>query len=236
MMFSRKFFVSFILIGGLVGLGAIGLSFLNQLGCEGQFVNVNFSPAPEQEILGERVIGQSFVAPYDRLSQIDLLLQTYGRRNTHEVTFHLLDISNAPDTPLQGIELFKSSINAGEVSDGSWHSFVIPEITDSAGKHFFVLLESPTSQAGDAITIGGIDKDAYPAGSTFLGPVAVPADIAFRACFQMRPLEKLHTFAGQLTQNRPGVWGESTFYLLIFIVYGILLGVLLWRLARFVLG
>jgi len=234
-MFSRKLFVIFILMGGLMGLGAVGFSFFNQLGCEGQFVNVNFSPAPEQEIFGERVIGQSFVAPYDRLNRIDLLLQTYGRRNTHEVTLHLLDISDTPDTPLQGRDLFSTSLNAGDVSDGSWRSFVIPEITDSANKHFFILLTSPTSEPGDAITIGGIDKDAYPAGSTFLGPVAVPADIAFRACFQMSSLEKLQTLSDQLTQNRPSVWSESTFYLLIFIVYGILLGTLLVGLTRFVL-
>lgn len=232
---NHKQVVLAILIGGVLGLGVIGVSLFQQLSCEGQFVNVNFAPSAEQEIQGERVIGQSFVAPRDRLNRIDLLLQSYQRLNTHEVTLRLFEISAGSETPFAGTELFQTSFNAATVSNEAWRRFDLPEIADSAGKTFLVRLESPASEPGNAITIGGIDKDAYPAGSAYLGPVAVPGDLAFRACFQMSAGEKLQTLGGQITQNRPGVWSYPVFYLFTFVVYGGLLGGLFWLLAKLAL-
>jgi hypothetical protein len=179
------------------------------------------------------VIGQSFVAPRDRLNRLDLLLQTYRRPNTHEVTLRLFESAEDAQTPFAGTELFQTSFNAAMVSNEAWRRFDIPEVANSAGKTFLVRLESPASEPGNAITIGGIDKDAYPAGSAYLGPVAVPADIAFRVCFQMSAGEKLQTLGDHLTRHRPGVWGDSTFNLFTFVINGGLVGGLVWLLARF---
>ena len=221
-----------VIVLALLGLFFVEASFFDQLGCAGQLVNINLSPSKAQAVAGERVIGQSFVAPYDHLYRVDLLLQTYERLNTHDVTLRVIEFEENVESPLQGTELFASTFNASEVEDKQWHSVVFPQVANSAGKYYFVVLQSPTAEPGNAITIGGIDKDIYAPGSAFLGPVPVPSDLAFRACFQMSWGQKLRLLAEQLTQNRPGVWGAPSFYLISVVIYGLLLAGFLWQLIR----
>lgn len=233
-MSASKLTVIIVYALGLAGLATIGSSFFNQLGCEGQLVDVPFTPPPEQQIWGEQVIGQSFIAPRSYLNRVDLLLQTYGRRNTHDVTFRLLEIPAGVDNPLQGLELFRTTFNAAAARDQQWYTFTFPTIAESAGKTYFVVLESPTSEPGDAITVGGINKDAYAPGLAFWKSTPVEADVAFRACFQMTVFEKLQVLSRQMTQNRPFLWGHINFYLVGLVIYLLLLIGFFWQLTRFV--
>lgn len=219
---------------GLVGLIAIILSFFDQIGCEGQFVNVNLSPADQQQIWGEQFIGQSFVAPRPDLNRVDLLLQTYGRQNTRDITMRLVEISPDSKNFASAVEHFSLTFNAAAVSDQEWRTFSFPAIPDSTGKTFAVILQSLTSEPGNAITVGGIDKDVYPPGIAFLGPTPIPADIAFRACFQMTASEKLEVLSEQITRNRPAWAGNIAFYLLCLLLYGGVLAGFFWQLTRLI--
>src|SRR5262245_43993058 len=116
----------------VVGLLAIGSSLSQQLGCEGQMVNINFNPPPYQEIWGDRIIGQSFTASRDGLNRVDLMLLTYGRQNTADVTFRLLELLPEIPDPLQATERFSTTFNAGTVQDQGWYQFQFPPIPDSA--------------------------------------------------------------------------------------------------------
>jgi hypothetical protein len=220
---------------GLAGLLAIGISFFNQLACEGQLVNVNLSPSEQQQIWGDQIVGQSFIAPRNHLNRVDLFFQTYGRKNSRDVTLRLLEISAGAENILQGPEIFSITFNAAMVRDQSWRTFTFPEVANSAGKSYLIILQSPRAVPGDAITVGGIDKDIYGPGSAFLGSVQIPADINFRACFQMTALEKLRVLSNQITRYRPSWWGDSIFYIICLVIYSLLLVILFWRLAKFVL-
>ena len=202
---------------------AIAISFFDHLACEGQLINNNVAPTISQQIAGERIIGQSFVAPRNRLNRIDLLFQTYGRKNTHDVTLRLLAAPENGANPLQGLEVYQTTFNAATISDQSWGTFTFPPLPDSAGKTYFIALQSPQSIDGNAITVGGIERDVYTAGSAFLGPVPVPADITFRTCYALSVNEKLSILGQQLVKNRPSLWGDLRFYLLLFILYALIL-------------
>ena len=215
----RTLFLGLCLSLILIGLAVTGYSTINQLACEGQPINNNESPTVEQQIYGERLIGQSFVAPHNYLNQISLMFQTYQRRNTHDVTLRLLEIPADTANPFEGIERFSTTFNASTLRDKSWRDFVIPEIADSSGKTYLIVLASPESVSGDAITVGGIERNVYLPGTAYLGPVPVPADFAFRTCYQMSLTEKIHILTQQMTHNRPGVWGNSTFYGLTILLY-----------------
>jgi hypothetical protein len=230
-MMNRPIVIVFFIFVGL-GLSLIGASLFNQLACEGQPINNNVSPTQSQQIWGERSISQSFVAPHDNLDRIDILFQTYQRRNTHDVTFRLLEVPADNDNPMAGIELFKTTFNAVTLRDQSWHTFIFPAIAGSAGKTYLINLQSPEATDGNAITVGGIERNAYAAGTAFLGPIPVPADITFRACFQMGAGEKLQVFSEQITRNRPGLWGDIAFYIMTAIAYTILLIGFFWQLAK----
>jgi hypothetical protein len=215
-----------------VGLGMITISLLNQLACEGQPINNNVSPTQSQQIWGDQIISQSFVAPRSYLNRVDILFQTYGRQNTHDVTFRVLEARADDENPLAGIELIKRTFNAASINDQSWYTFSFPPVADSAGKTYVISLQSPESEEGDAITVGGIERNVYVPGTAFLGPIPVPADITFRACFQMGIAEKLRVLSEQVTRNRPGLWNEITFYASILAAYVVLIVGFFWHVGR----
>ncbi len=218
-----------------IGLFAIGQSFVNQLACEGQPINFRLDPTDEQQIWGDRVLSQEFVAPRHGLNRIDILFQTYQRQNTYDVNLSLLEMSPDVNDLLQGVQIVDFTFNAADVRDRVWRTFTFSSIPDSAGKTYVIRIQSPESVAGDAITVGGIEWDAYAPGSVFLGPVPVRADIAFRSCYQMTTFEKLQVLSQQITQNRPAVWGNAAFYILSLVLYVLLLVGFFWKLAKLVL-
>ncbi|MBE7555409.1 MAG: hypothetical protein HS126_30535 [Anaerolineales bacterium] len=219
----KRFSLIILLVLALTGLAAVAVSFSRQLACEGQLINNNVNPTTPQQIAGDRIIGQSFVAPRPNLNRIDLFFQTYGRKNTHDVTLRLLAAPENGSNPLQGLELYRTTFNAADVSDLSWRTFTFPPIPDSGGKPYFIALESPQSTEGNAVTVGGIERDVYTAGSAFLGPVPVPADITFRTCYALSIAEKLSILGQQLIKNRPSLWGDLRFYLLLLLLYLLIL-------------
>lgn len=228
---TKRLVTVIILVLTLTGLvGFLGSTF-DQLGCEGQLLNTGRGPTVEQEIREERIIGQSFIAPRAGLNRIDLFLQTYGRPNTGDVFLRLLEVPPGSTNPLEGREVFGTVFNAAAVQDQAWRTFTFPPLVGSAGKTYLIALESPGSVAGNAITVGGVERDLYPPGNAFLGAVPVPADITFRACFDMTAGERLSALAAHVSRGRPGPWAAAAFYLLQLLVYaGLLLG-FLWRLA-----
>lgn len=232
MMTAQKLTIVLLNVLGLVGLVVVGGSFLDQLGCEGQLVNINLNPSPQQQIWGEQAVSQSFIAPHNDLNRVEILLLTYGRKNTHEVTWRLLEVPEGAESSLQGVELFSMTFDAATVRDQGWRTFNFPKIPDSAGKTYLIVLQSPTSEPGNAVTVGGIDKDIYAPGSAFFGPTPVSADITFRACFQMNTFEKLQILSTKMTQNRPFLWGSTTFYLLSMVIYLLVLIGFFWKLVK----
>lgn len=224
------------LIFALVGFGNIIAFWFNQLACEGQPINNNVDPTESQQIRGDQIISQSFVAPRNNLNRVDVLFQTYQRQNTRDVTLQLLETPADSPEPFKGLKLFKTTFNAATVSDQSWRIFTFPAISNSAGKTYVITLQSPDSAEGNAITVGGIERDIFQSGRAFLGPVPLRADITFRACFQMTAMEKWQVLANKITHNRPILWGEASFYVVTIGIYLICLAGFFWQLTRRIPG
>jgi hypothetical protein len=236
--------LKYLLIGSIsllsILVSVILLLSFRQLACEGQAVNDNLPPTPSQQILGERLIGQSFVASRNRLNRLDLFLQTYSRQNTQPVFLSLLELPPDLSDSTQEIEVFRTTFRATTIRDKAWHTFIIPELPTSAGKTYLITLQSPDSVNGDAITVGGIQQDVYPPGSAFVyapdlsfpNLTPVPGDIMFRTCYEMTLPEKWQVLAEQITRNRPGLWGNFGFYVFSLLIYGLLLIALLWWLIK----
>jgi len=232
---AKKVTVATLCVLTLMGLAMIASTFFNRIACEGQPINNNADPTTEQQIFGDRIIAQSFVAARNDMNRIDIFFQTYGRKNTHDVNLRLLEVAEDQE-PLQGTEVFHTTFNAASISDQSWRTFTFPPIPDSAGKTYLVSLDSPDSLDGNAITVGGIERNSYLPGTAYLGPIPVPADFAFRSCYQMTTVEKLEVLSSQITQSRPGLWGDIRFYGLLLLIYLLLLAGFFWKLIRWVLS
>ena len=231
----QKVAVALFITLGLVGIVAIAASFFDQLACEGQPLNHEFIPFPEQQIWGERVVSQSFVAPRNGLSRISVMFLTYQRRNTQDVTLRLLEIPAEVDNPLLGSEQFRTTFNASRVSDQEWLSFTFPPILDSMGKSYLISLQSLESEPGNALATGGIQKDVYKPGLAYLGYVPLPADLTFQSCYELTVKEKFQVLFEQMTRNRPALAGNINFYLGWLLVYILLLVGFFWRLIKLAL-
>ncbi len=207
------------------------LSWFHQIGCEGQLFNDNLPPTPSQQILSDRLIGQSFVASRDGLSRIDLFFQTYGRYNNRDVSLALLELPPNVIDPSQGIKVFETMFNSSITKDRTWHTFTFSELSSSADKNYLITLQSSESEEGNAITIGGIQQNVYVSGMAivyapdlgFSQVTPVNGDMMFRACYEMTLLEKLQALIKQITQNRPALWGNRSFYIFSLSLYVVLL-------------
>jgi hypothetical protein len=207
---TRKVAIGLISISILVGLVIIFLSGLNRLGYEGQLSNAYYLTASDiLEIKGDLTIGQTFLAPMDGLRRIDVVFRTYDRKNTHDVTFYLKEWLDSPDV------IYQETFNASDIRNNRWRTFEFPLIPDSAGRTFFFYFASPNSVEGDAITVGGALGDLYNGGNAYLGPVPADADMAFRTYYGLSPDEKLAILGERLVENKPSVWSDISFYLLL---------------------
>jgi hypothetical protein len=207
--------ISILLLGGLITIVIKGLDLL---GYEGQLINFYHHPVSDAlEIKGDLAIGQTFLAPVDGLQRIDVVLRTYGRRNTHDVTFYLKQSLDSPEV------IYQETFDASEIRNNSWRTFEFPPIPDSAGRTFFFYFASPDSVKGDAITVGGALGDLYNGGNAYLGPVPADADMAFRTYYGLSPSEKLAILGERLVENKPSVWSDIRFYLLLAGLYALIL-------------
>jgi hypothetical protein len=106
---------------------------------------LNYAPVRSVgELRGKRRIGQSFVARRPNLHRIDILVGTYGRRNTRDIIFHLQAFPNAPE------DLASVIINGSLLDDNAYVQFCFPPQPDMGPLYFYI--ESPDSIPGDAIT------------------------------------------------------------------------------------
>lgn len=99
------------------------------------------------EMAGRRRIGQHFVARRDGLCRVDVMVATYGRRNTRDILFHLKESPDAKD------DLVTVRVNASMLPDQGYVSFTFAPLPESGGRSYYFVIESPESVPGDAITL-----------------------------------------------------------------------------------
>ena len=109
---------------------------------------------------------------------------------------------------------------------------MFPPISDSAGQTFFFYFASSNSVQGDAITVGGALGDLYNGGNAYLGPVPADADIAFRTYYGLSSYQKLSILGQRLVENKPSVWGDVRFYLLLAGLYILILLIVFVELVK----
>ena len=97
-------------------------------------------------LAGRRRIEQQFIARYDALCGVEVLVSTGGRRNTRDVRFRLWDVD-------RGEEVATVVVNAVLMLERSYVAFDFSPIPGSAGRRYRFVLDSLDSVAGDAIAL-----------------------------------------------------------------------------------
>lgn len=202
--------IVFIWLALALGLVVVAYSVLNQIQMpvEGQDTHTDLAG----QIVGGETVGQTFLSRYNHLHRVDIFMGTYARPNTREVIFHLKTAPEAPD------DVFALSFNASDVEDYGYHSFAFPPIPDSAGRAFFFYVESPLSVEGNAISIWMQPRDLYPQGTMFRNGVPAGGDLRFQAYYQGSYRDKVMALLDRLAANKPSIWGEKRFYILLIVM------------------
>jgi hypothetical protein len=168
---------------------------------------------PVGEIHGDIQIGQTFLADYDGLSGIDVLMATYNRKNTGECIFHLKDDINRTE------DLFSREIDISQIKDNTYFNFKFPKIRHSKGKKIYFYIEAPYSQPGNAITIWSNSKDTYKEGEKIVNGVASEGDLAFKTKYRPGLKSSFDEFLGKITQNKPSPLNKKSFYVVLILLF-----------------
>lgn len=130
------------------------------------------------ELVGGETFGQSFMSTRDNLYRIDLGTATYARPNTAPVIFHLRA------SPLSDGDIVTLTLPASEIQNDRPTTIEFKPLKDSAGKTFYLSIESPEATPGNAITVYANSYDQYPDGTAYRSGQPVGEDLAFTAYSQ----------------------------------------------------
>ena len=193
-----------------------------------------WSVSDEHEGVGELVATaracQTFVARYDDLNRIDVMLADYNRRNSGPFIFYL---RNAIDDEQNIASLTQ---DASTVKGTAYYSFEFAPLPDSAGRSLVFCLEAPQAELHNSITIAGVLRDTYAGGQAVFrdmwGADAGVQDLDFRLGYDLAFGNKLIVLTDRLTQYKPFICGDWRFYALLGIVYLALLVKLISKFAQ----
>ncbi len=185
------------------------------------------------EIYGDKKIGQTFIADYNNLSAIELLMATYNRENSGDFIFHLRkDVSSIED-------LFQYRGDISKVKDNKYFRFKFPEINNSKGEKFYFYIEAPKSQPGNAITIWSNTKDLwkeYREGERIVNGIVAKGDLAFKTVYNLGSKNKFSLFLTEITQNKPSPLNKKSFYIILIILFVLSSSLFITWVIKFSLG
>lgn len=148
------------------------------------------------EITSGTTIEQSLLATEDYLSQVDINMGTYFRRNTQTVVFALEDEEG---NTVRALEERPETI-----ADNQYHAFQFEPIPDSAGRRFVATLTSPKGSAGNAFTAWAGDCNCYEDGALFVNGVEqLDSDLSMRASYTRPDVVVWRELLDRMSQYKP---------------------------------
>ncbi len=185
---------------------------------------------PAGEVQGTFTVGQTFFSPYPGLYRLDVLLATYNRANSGQITF------NVTAGPKDKTRLVSISFDASQVADNRIRSFEFSPLNDSAGKTYLFYFEGPASRPGNAITAWTDSANPYQEGMAYWGGQPVESDLTFVAYFRPNVWQVPDVYLDRIAKGKPGILGNRAFYVVAFPAYLALTGAVLALLTRKALG
>ena len=184
---------------------------------------------------------QTFVAQYDGLSQVRVMLDDLGRENSWPFQFTLRSIpdadgvsdalevpgaSEAPDAskvPDADGDIVRLTHDASDVKLGQLHLFEFAPVRDSDGGAYVFCLEAPQAPLDNSITAIGMLDDWYPDGKAVFhdmwGERAGVQDLDFYLGYRLSPGDKLRVLSERLAAGKPFLFGRRWFYVLLGAIY-----------------
>ena len=148
---------------------------------------------PSPNIMGDLKIGQTFIAPSDGLSRIDVKMATHRRTNDREVVFRLWELR--PERHLVRETVF----NPADTLDNLYRAFAFDPIPQSGGKTYAFTLISPASTLNNSLSVWMNEADIYPGGRAILNGQPLTGDLTFRTYSRKTPAGAWGRILAQVT-------------------------------------
>lgn len=217
----------------------------------------NYSPlysTAAYSLSGNARITQEFEARYPGLHRVDVYFRKGSDDSDGQVIFHLKNSCQVKEDQEAIVVSYSSII------DGELHPFIFTPIDESAGRKFCIVLETRSLERPAHLEVYASRMDVYSTGAasyekdtTILvdkdKPKFVPThfiwlpivhkaedstelefDIGFILYYNGSTPETVKALLTHLSNNKPYWFGNSEFYVLLFVIYFIAL-LLLWLLA-----
>lgn len=127
------------------------------------------------ELFGGKTVGQLVPIQQNVWNAIEIGLATFSsRQNTQDIILHVREGLESSE------DIRTISVNASVIQDGSYHRFEFWPIENSASKTFYVWLESPASQPGNAVTVRFANDNLLPGEMVKDGSVLSGRDMAYK--------------------------------------------------------
>jgi hypothetical protein len=211
----------------LLALTPVGLVvFLSFVGAHKTLDDPEAGPSKgKREGAGELVATsracQTFVAQYDGLTRVEVLLNDLGRVNSSPFHFYL---RTAPDADEDLVSLTRS---ASEVRGTTYHAFDFAPLDESAGQAYSFCLEAPEAGLENSITVIGTLQDTYPDGQAVFrdmwGQKVGIQDLDFHLAYRLPLGKKLIVLSERMAANKSFLCGAGWFYAVLGIIYLLLL-------------
>lgn len=126
------------------------------------------------EIVGGYEVYQTFISECKgSITRVDLFVDANGRVNTYPIIFQLID----RDTNQL---LAEQQAPGEEILDYTWRYFPIPPVPETYGKNLQIILLSPESVPGNAISIWISRSNNYLNGEALINSIPQKGDLRFR--------------------------------------------------------
>ncbi|MFA6001000.1 MAG: hypothetical protein WC828_02685 [Thermoleophilia bacterium] len=171
---------------------------------------------------------QTFVAPEDGLSRVDLRFYENDTVGEQDLVFELWDVlgSNPDGTPVLGEKIRESRVSSRDVALFWMHRFEFEPVADSQGKTYAMRITS-SAPDGAALRLRASNKDVYDGGAVFQDGKVEDADLSFVLFHEAGVWQALD----RISPFRPFPLNSAGLFVAVFLLAAAAFGWLLWYIA-----
>jgi hypothetical protein len=148
---------------------------------------------------------------------------------SHPVAFHLKSSPSAAE------EVWSTEFSTTDAQGEPLRSFEFPVMRDSKGQTYYFYLESPESVPGDALAVRYSPDAVVDGGAAYVDGQPVAGNLQFQTHYSLRTRDKADLLLASMAEGRPYLFGTKGLYVGLAVIYVLVLGLFLWRVAQAVL-
>lgn len=182
------------------------------------------------EVVSGAPVAQAFTAPLPGLYRIDVTLEQAATGSTGPITFHL------KSDPAAEQDIWATTLDGDAHQSGQTLSFSFPVLPDSAEQTYYFRLEVPVRASGSGVALRYAPGSGPDGARAYVNEQPVPGNLEFKTFYSLRTRDRLRLMLNRMAAGRPYMFGSEGCYVGLGLVYVVVLGALMRKVAVGILG